>query len=232
MTRAYQDAATFPYLSLLALNPIIVIAATLTGAITIVTGRLTPMQSMLFGTLVGGVAPFWMGAGPYLTPIVLYVLFTSIGEIVWSPVAYSYLMSLTKDGDEGAYFALAGMPTFLAKLLTGGLTGGLMSVYCPERRDTADPAGVATLPPPPPHFGGTLGVCNAMAIWGIIGLSTCSSFVLLLLLRHFVAAKPPAAATIALSASEVDDNELMDLASESKSTVVGTTTEDAEDDFQ
>ena len=84
VTRAYADAATFPYLTLLAMNPAICIASTLTGAITILTNRLDPVNAMIIGTFIGGVAPFWMAVGPFITPIMLYVLFTTLGEIVWA----------------------------------------------------------------------------------------------------------------------------------------------------
>lgn len=204
--RAYQDASTFPYLSLLALNPILVIAATLTGASTILTSRMSTVNSMLVGTFVGGFAPMCMAVGPFLAPIILYVLATSIGEVIWAPVAVTFLMSLTKSGEEGAYFALAGLPTFLGKMLTGGLTGGLLTLYCPLRYEAVtnraltirdmfiDHArwqavwrntSVVPLPPPPPELWGASS-CSAIGIWGIIGLTTLSSFFLLLLLRRYI----------------------------------------------
>lgn len=203
--RAYQDADTFPYLSLLAVNPVIVIAATLTGAITIVTGQFHPVTSMIIGTFIGGVAPFWMAVGPYLWPIIFYVLFTSVGEVIWSPISYSYLVSLTSDGDEGAWMALAGMPVFLAKMLTGSLTGGLLSRFCPNPSvlcplsGTPPPSspshivcpvnvnGTALpLQPAPPQMGGDPNQCNGAAIWGIIGATTITSFFLLIAFRKFI----------------------------------------------
>lgn len=250
--RAYQDAASFPYLSLLALNPIIVIAATLTGASTIITSRMTIVNSMLVGTFVGGVAPMCMAVGPYLTPIILYVLCTSIGEVIWAPVAVTFLMSLTKNGEEGAYFALAGLPTFMGKVLTGGLTGGLLSVYCPQRyaavgavrrfvlaaldsfsefvelhwsglfgvestlpgralwmhwRDAVN-ASSTLLPPPPPQLWGAP-ECSAVAIWGIIGLTTLSSFFMLLAVRRYIASVETVATPLLLQSEEdTDDIEL------------------------
>lgn len=213
--RAYQDAATYPYLSLLAINPIIVIAATITGAITIVTRPFHPVTSMIVGTAIGGAAPFWMAAGPYLWNIILYVVFTSIGEIIWSPISYTFLVSLTGDGDEGAWMALVGMPVFLAKLLTGTLTGGLLSAFCPDPGTLCPPGGdtgprsvidnnnrfnpencayvngTAQIPtPPPPQFGGNPNQCYALAIWGIIGLTSITSCFCLLIARKFIATEP------------------------------------------
>lgn len=186
VTRAYADAATFPYLTLLAMNPAICIASTLTGAITIVTKRLDPVNAMIIGTFIGGIAPFWMALGPFITPIMLYVLFTTLGEIIWATVAYSYFMGLTKTGDEGAYSALAGLPVFLAKLLTGGLTGTLLSRYCPLRFD----AQGQVVPPPPPQLWGSPEHCNGLIIWSVIGLTTISSAILLFMCQRKVRYAP------------------------------------------
>jgi len=180
VNRAYQDAATFPYLMLLAMNPAICIASTITGAITIFTSRLHPVSAMTLGTFIGGIAPFWMALGPFIPPIMLYVLFTTLGEIVWATVAYSYFMGLTTTGHEGAYSALAGLPTFMAKLLTGGLTGGLLSIYCPEHKD----ANGQIIPPPPPQLWGSPEHCNGLVIWSIIGCTTVSSALMLMMCRR------------------------------------------------
>jgi len=177
-----------------------VTATTLTGAITIVTGRMTQVNALLLGTFIGGIAPFWMAVGPYLSAIILYVLFTTLGEIIWSPVAYSYVMALTTNGEEGAYFALAGLPTFLAKVLTGGLTGGLMSNFCAARMVNGTLA-----PPPPPQLGGTPGQCNALAIWGIIGLTTIISFFSLLLLKRYLSRVEAPAPTSETDPIELDN---------------------------
>jgi MFS family permease len=186
VSRAFQDAATFPYLMLLAMNPAICIASTITGAITIFTARLEPVSAMILGTLIGGVAPFWMATGPYVSSIMLYVLFTTLGEIVWATVAISYFMGLTTTGHEGAYSALAGLPTFMAKLLTGALTGGLMARFCPERKD----ANGMVIPPPPPQLWGSPAHCNGFAIWSIIGVTTVSSALLLFMCRKRIHYKP------------------------------------------
>lgn len=245
--RAYPDANTFPYITLLGLNPIIVIATTMTGAITMVTGRMEPITAMIIGAFIGGIAPLWMAIGPYLWVILFYVIFTSVGEIIWSPVTYSYLISLTTDGEEGAWMALAGMPMFLAKMLTGTLTGTLMSTFCPDPTTLCSP----TYPPPyssgnmerdsyiysyavdgpkfvnvPEQFSlqqhhqnrlqceynsnGTLvniptpsqpvlwgdpHQCYSLGIWGIIGVTTSTSFVALWLLKGYITRNDAAAAS-------------------------------------
>ncbi len=186
--RSFPDANTFPYLSLLSLNPAIVITVTITGVITVVTSRFHPVNSMIVGSFLGGFAPAFMAIGPYTFAVILWVLFTSIGEVIWSPVTYTYLVGLAVDGDEGAWMAIAGMPLFLAKMLTGVLTGTLMTRFCPD--PALSPIMVngttVTLAPAPPQPGGNPMQCWSAAIWGIITLTTASSFFLLLIMRRFV----------------------------------------------
>jgi hypothetical protein len=208
---------------MLVLNPIVVASTTLTGAITIFTNRFHPTTSIIIGSLIGGMAPLFMAFGPYIWNIIAYVLATSVGEIIWAPISYAYLVSMTGDGDEGAWMALAGMPVFMAKILTGSLTGGLMSKYCPDPHTLCPPGGddgpriassssfssssllfssssraaaaglcsyvngTSSVPTPaPPQFGGDPRQCSGLAVWGIIGLTTMTSFFALLLLRRFI----------------------------------------------
>lgn len=182
--RAYDDADTFPYMTLLALNPAIVIPLTLTGIITLLTRRGHPMVWIITGSLIGGIAPAFMAIGPYIVSIVLYVVLTSVGEIIWSPITYSYLLGIAPSGDEGAWMAIAGMTLLLPKVLTGMLTGGLLSKFCPPPALTNQ-----TIAPAQP--GGNPETCWSLMIWGIITLTTMSSFVLLLVFRRFVTVPSP-----------------------------------------
>lgn len=211
VTRAYSDADTFPYLTLLSLNPIIVIPMTLTGLVTMFTNRAHPVKSLIIGSFIGGIAPAFMAIGPFIISILLYVIATSIGEIIWSPVTYSYLMEMPDEGAEGAWMALAGLPMFAAKILTGGLTGGLMGAFCPDpnlANVTSGPRlqqqlvfdvparvmhelmskreGTATFRPTEAQIGGDPHTCWSLAIWGIIALTTSTSFVSLLVFRKFI----------------------------------------------
>jgi hypothetical protein len=204
VTRAYDDAETFPYMTLLALNPAIVIPLTLTGLITLMTSKGHPIKWILIGSLIGGIAPVFMMIGPYIASIVLYVVFTSIGEIIWSPITYSYVLSLADTGDEGAWMAVAGMTFFLPKILTGVLTGQLLQKFCPPLVPTTNGTSAivervfatvttttmarSTIPgtPAPAQLGGNPETCWSLVIWGIITLTTISSFFMLLIFRKFV----------------------------------------------
>jgi MFS family permease len=171
VSRAFANANTFPYMSLLSINPIFVLIITLTAVVTILTDRMHPITSMTVGSFIGGMSPFFMAIAPNVACIVLYVLFMSVGEVIWSPLVYSYSCLLAPPGQKGAFFSMAGIPLFGAKILTGGLGGTLLSRYCPPINGT-----VVTVNPD----------CNGTAIWVIIGATTISSCILLLATRRFI----------------------------------------------
>lgn len=60
-----------------------------------------------------------------------WIFFLSVGEVLWSPRSQSFIASLAPRGQEGAFFALAGMPTFISQYPTGILSGWLLNAYCP-----------------------------------------------------------------------------------------------------
>ncbi len=120
-------------------------------------------------------------------------------------MAYTFLVSLTTDGSEGTWMSMAALPTFMAKILTGGLTSGLMARFCPDPKLLCPPHprisgtgsgddslchyenGTSTIPTPPASvIGGDPTRCNGAAIWGIIGCTTITSFILLFVFRRFI----------------------------------------------
>lgn len=44
---------------------------------------------------------------------------------------YEYTVSIADEGREGTFMALGNVPTFVATLLAGGMSGYLLSTYCP-----------------------------------------------------------------------------------------------------
>ena len=67
-------------------------------------------------------------------------------------------------GWEGTYMALASAPNFAARLTVGGLSGALLTAYCPDETH-----------------------CDGQRLWLTIGLMTISSPILMLLLRRVIA---------------------------------------------
>ncbi len=77
------------------------------------------------------------------------------------------------------------------ELLTGVLTGSLMTRFCPDPALSSIIVNTTTMEtaipsPSPPQLGGDPYQCWSAAIWGIITLTTASSFFVLLLVRRFV----------------------------------------------
>lgn len=244
--RAFPDGRTQHYLTLLAINPLMVIVFTLSGLNVMFTSRFAnPIAAITVGVGIGGAAPFFMAFGPFLWTLVVYVVVTTVGEIIWAPVVMTYLANVATEGSEGAWMALAGLPMFLSKLLTGGLTGTLTSAYCPDPallcpahdplgdfkpavvtgRMTMDPVEslamraftpsndcryvnntlVDTPPPSQPVMWGDPNQCYSLALWGIIGATTITSFIALLILYRWL--KPTTTSTGASKYEEVYDDD-------------------------
>ena len=79
-----------------------------------------------------------VGLNPLYIAIVLFIIFLSVGEALWSPRLYEYSAAIAPKGQEASYMAFSQLPMFLAKLLTGFLSGRLLESYCPAvgARDT------------------------------------------------------------------------------------------------
>lgn len=93
----------------------------------------------------------------------LFVVQLSIGEAIWSPRTYEYLMSVAPKGREGTYTAVASIPLFASKVPTGLLSGYLLETYCPKD-----------------------GPCHGQTLWLIIMLFTLASPLLTTLLYKVI----------------------------------------------
>lgn len=158
-------------------------------------------------------------------------------------MAYTFLVSLTTDGSEGTWMSMASLPTFMAKILTGGLTSGLMARFCPDPKLLCPPHprvadsdslchyenGTSTIPTPPaPVIGGDPTRCNGAAIWGIIGCTTITSFILLFVFRRFIKSDDDKNSRIDNSSPE--DAILSELRGDGSSPEFANTVEAEEDD--
>jgi MFS family permease len=119
------------------------------------------------GYLVGR---WWLGLSgeihPYYMAILMYVLFLSLGEALWSPRLYEYTAAIAPKGQEASYMSLSYLPFFVAKLFVGGFSGLLLARYCPET-----------------------GPRQPQMLWLIIALSTLITPLGLLLLRNYIRVK-------------------------------------------
>jgi len=126
-------------------------------------------QPLADGWLGNLIAHRWLGVhgdvNPYYVMIVLFVLWWSIGEAVYSPRLYEYAAAIAPKGQEASYMALSYLPFFLAKVLVGMFSGRLLDRYCP-------PAGAR----------------HPQTLWLIIALSAIVAPVGLVALRRHIRA--------------------------------------------
>lgn len=162
-----QASHAFPYMSLLGINPLIVICLTVPAMA--VVRNFHPITAITLGSVISGLSPFFMAIGAYWWAVGCFITTLSLGEIVWSPISYDYTCRLAPQGKEGMFFALSGLPMFGAKLLTGPLSGLLLTRFCPD-----------------PDIYPDTTTCSAFPIWMIIGATTIISPIALLLVRSYI----------------------------------------------
>lgn len=150
-----------PYGALIALNPICVVLVT--AIVTPWSSQFHPVPVIIFGSFISAFSPFVLALGHSYANAILFVIMLSIGEGIWSPRLYEYSVMIAEPGREGTYMALAAAPMFLATLLTGATSGILLENFAPEHG------------PQQPEM-----------MWGLIGLSSFMSPVLMLWLRPII----------------------------------------------
>jgi len=158
--RQFGDDA--PFELLLAINPILIIV--LVPAVTYVIDRLGldfgPV--LVVGSLISGVSPFALALSSSTHGAVTWMVLLSIGEAIWSPKLMELSVAIAPEGREGTYMSLTSAPLLLSKLGVGGLSGALLTQFCPE--DGAP--------------------CDGRMMWFIIGCTTCPLTIILAMARH------------------------------------------------
>ena len=123
-----------------------------------------PLADGLPGQLI---ARSWLGVqgavNPYYVMIFVYVVVYSVGEVFWTPRLYEYTAAIAPKGQEGSYMSLSYLPFFVAKLFAGGLSGLLLTRYCPAA-----------------------GARHSSTMWLIIALMAMITPIGLIVLRRFI----------------------------------------------
>jgi MFS family permease len=123
-----------------------------------------PLADGLPGQLI---ARTWLGVqgrvNPYYVMIFVYVVIYSVGEVFWTPRLYEYTAAIAPKGQEGSYMSLSYLPVFVAKFFVGGLSGLLLTRYCPAT-----------------------GPRHSQTLWLIIALMAMITPIGLVLLRRFI----------------------------------------------
>ena len=128
--RAYppEVAAKFEWIN--GLNPLIIVIFVPT--IAALTRRVNIVTMMIIGTAISALTTFILAPGPDLTRLILYVVFFSFGEAVWSSRFLEYVANIAPKGKVGAYMGLACIPWFFAKFTTGLYSGAMLEHFVPK----------------------------------------------------------------------------------------------------
>lgn len=141
------------------LNPVIIIF--LVPLISYLTKTIKSYHMLIAGTLVSSASifiatlpstwfepliPTWFGnlifvdwlelspdrQNPIILSLVLFIVFFTVGEAIWSPRLLQFSAEIAPSGKEGTYIALSYLPYFLAKMIAGPMSGWLLATYVPE----------------------------------------------------------------------------------------------------
>ncbi len=141
------------------LNPVMIIF--LVPLIAHFTKKIKSYYMLIIGTIISSVSIFiaaipsylfeplvktWVGnlifvdwlelnsdrQNPVILGLVFFIILFTIGEAIWSPRLMQFSAEIAPVGREGTYIALSYLPYFLAKMITGPLSGWLLATYTPE----------------------------------------------------------------------------------------------------
>ena len=163
------------------INPFMIIV--LVPIVSAMTRNFNHFDMIHKGSYISALSPFWMVFIQREWAPVLFVVFLSLGEAIWSPRWYDYSMSVAPAGQEGAFSALSAAPVFMAKLPTGILSGYLLQTFCPESYSCDDG-------PTQPVETFESSTCNGKSLWYIIGMLTLTSPLLLLVFQRWLRPTP------------------------------------------
>ena len=157
----------FPFETLMALDPFIVIVLTFLSGFIVQRCGWDPYWVILFGTAVGAGSPYFMIITQYWA-VAISIALGATAESIWSYLYESYSTQFTKHGDEGIYFGLAGMTTTISKVVISLSSGLLLQRFCPAQ-----------------------GQClSGPTIWLIVGLIASATPILLLVTKRWTHIRP------------------------------------------
>jgi len=133
------------------LNPIIIIFCT--PIVQFFTANYPAIKIMIIGSWITGMGPFviWT-SDETVGSVISCIILISVGEALWSPRMYDYLMKVAPQGRERTFIALASIPLFLSQIPVGILSGWVLTNYCPSTS-----------------------FCDGSSLWLVIGLVTSFS---------------------------------------------------------
>lgn len=161
-----------PVGTLFAIDPIVVsVLAPLAQAFT---ADFSPMRWIALGTWISCLSCLILA---FSTPnllnlygVAFFGIVLAVGEALWSPRLDDYTADLSGSDRLGLFMALTTPIMFLSKLPASWISAWLLSRYCPS--------------------DSSLGSCDTIALWGIIGVVSAVSSPLMLTIFHDVVYDP------------------------------------------
>lgn len=112
------------------LNPLLIFI--LTPLAAVYTAKKNTYKMMIVGTLIMGIAPLMLTAGPHVTTLFAYLLVMTIGEAIWQPRFLQWIADIAPKGMTGIYMGIGQFPWFLTKVITSLYAGWFLMNYCPD----------------------------------------------------------------------------------------------------
>ncbi|CAK0836773.1 unnamed protein product [Prorocentrum cordatum] len=124
-----------PFELVLAINPIVIIFLVPAVTYLIDLWRLDYGTVLVVGSLISGVSPFALAVLNSTQGAIVWMVMLSLGEAIWSPKLMEMSVAVAPEGREGTYMSLTSAPLLISKLGVGGLSGALLTQFCPEEGD-------------------------------------------------------------------------------------------------
>jgi POT family proton-dependent oligopeptide transporter len=131
VTRAFPAEVGARWEWINGLNPLVIVIGV--PVIAALTRRRHVIDMMIVGTLISAVSSFLLVTGPNLTLLLIYVVVFSLGEAAWSSRFLEYVADLAPANRVGIYMGVAGIPWFLAKMITGLYAGTMVEHFIPQQ---------------------------------------------------------------------------------------------------
>ena len=177
---------SIPKGSLYSINPFMIIF--LTPLVAACTNTSNHFDMIKYGGYVTAISPFFLAVDTSIGAVVCMLVVLSLGEAIWSPRLYDYVMTIAPEGRESSFSALASAPLFAAKIPVGLMSGYLLHKYLPEQEEGEEEV----------HQ-------DPQTMWLIIGIMTLTSPVLITLFDSCI--REPEHAPHALSAQRVGEHD-------------------------
>lgn len=139
------------------INPLLVLAFATLISRAIVRRNWHLFYTILAGSVLSAGSPFFMATVSYWG-VVLFEIFLSFGEMIWSPQLDAYVMYFAPKGKEGLFFAISRCFLTVIRGALGYASGYLLAEFCHAKGD---------------------GCSRGYLMWVIVGCFTCLTPILL-----------------------------------------------------